>query len=313
MMRLGLFKDVVKENTDLDEMNIVAKCPICPLSKNHRLPFSLTRPRASNFLENVHVDLSGIIRTTGLNREEYFIMFTDDYSSFRTTYGIPDKSAETVYECFMKYMAYAERQTGQRLKRFTLDGGGEFINLLLSPRLEELGIITRVTAPYTAEQNGVSERGNRTINTKARCMMVQSGSHVKYLYHAVKYAVLLQNRLITTALDLKETPYHKWYGRQPHLKHLKPFGCLAYRHVRKVDRHGKFNAVSHMGVLLGVSDENHNYEILDMETNKIYISHDVTFQPMVFLLRKNSENQMNWDFINDDGLALEEGEIEHPE
>lgn len=115
----------------------------------------------------MHVYLSGIVRTTAMDNEEYYIMFTDDYSSYRVTYGLTDKTSRTVFDCFVKHIAFAERQTGRRLKRFSLDGGGEFINNLLSPHLEELGIITRVTAPYTAEQNGVSERSNLTINTKA--------------------------------------------------------------------------------------------------------------------------------------------------
>lgn len=144
-------------------------------------------------------------------------MFTDDYSSYRFTYGLPDKTSETVYDFFVKFIAFAERQTGKRVKMFSLDGGGEFINHRLSPHLENLGIITRVTAPYTAEQNGVSEKANRTINTKARCMMVQSGAPIQYWYHAVRYAVMLQNRTITTALGLKDSPYGVWHGRKPSL------------------------------------------------------------------------------------------------
>lgn len=136
MMRLGFLNDVLPGEIKSDEMNIISKCPVCPLAKGHKLPFSSTRPRASMFLENVHVDLSGIIRSTALNHEEYYVMFTDDYSSFRVTYGLPDKTAKTVFNCFVKYIAFAERQTGRRLKRFSLDGGGEFINHLLSPHLE---------------------------------------------------------------------------------------------------------------------------------------------------------------------------------
>lgn len=81
MMRLGFLKDIVKESVKPDEMHIISKCPIFPLARNHRLPFKIARPRAINFLENVHVDLSSIIRTTAINQEEYYIMFTDDFSS----------------------------------------------------------------------------------------------------------------------------------------------------------------------------------------------------------------------------------------
>lgn len=50
-------------------------CTVCALSKGTKLPHSNTRPRASRFLENIHVDLSGIIRSKGLNNEIYFILF----------------------------------------------------------------------------------------------------------------------------------------------------------------------------------------------------------------------------------------------
>lgn len=306
MMRLGLLEDVLPSDIKPDEMTIVSKCPVCPLAKGHRLPFPSTRPRAATFLENVHVDLSGIVRTTAMNNEEYYIMFTDDYSSYRVTYGIPDKTSQTVYECFVKYIAFAERQTGRRLKMFSLDGGGEFINHLLTPHLEELGIITRVTAPHTAEQNGVSERANRTINTKARCMMIQSGAPIRYWYHAVRYAVMLQNRTITTVLNLKESPYGLWHGRKASLSNFHPFGCMVYRHIRKALRNGKFDTVTSVGVLIGKSEENRNFEVLDMETNKVHISHDVTFQPMVFPLRGERAGPLEWDFFDEDGLPSEE-------
>ena len=116
MMRLGFLNDVLPSDIKQNEMEIISRCPVCPLAKGHRLPFSSTRPRAVKFLENVHVDLSGIIRTTAMNKEEYYIMFTDDYSSYRVTYGLPNKTSSAVYECFLKYIAFAERQTSQRLK-----------------------------------------------------------------------------------------------------------------------------------------------------------------------------------------------------
>lgn len=48
----------------LDELK---HCTICSLSKSHKLPHSGSRPRAKRPLENVHVDLSGIIRVKGIS------------------------------------------------------------------------------------------------------------------------------------------------------------------------------------------------------------------------------------------------------
>lgn len=68
-----------------------------------------------------------------------------------------------------------------------------------------------------------------------------------------------------------------------------------------------------MGVLIGVADGNYNYKILDLETNKTYISHDVTFQPLVFPLRKDNDSQVNWEFVNNEGLPIEDENGGDPE
>lgn len=60
------------------------------------------------------------------------------------------------------------------------------------------------------------------------------------------------------------------------------------------------------GVLIGQSEENHDFEVLDIEKNKIHISHDVTFQPMVFPLQKDGSGPLNWDFFDNDGIPEQE-------
>lgn len=111
-------------------------CDTCYLAKSTKTPYNKTRPRALNFLENVHVDLSGIIRTKGLRNECYYILFNDDYSSYRHIYPLMTKTKEEVMEKFMSYLAVSERQTGKSLKQFTLDRGGEFLNNLLCSELD---------------------------------------------------------------------------------------------------------------------------------------------------------------------------------
>lgn len=69
-------------------------CIPCVKAKSQSLPSSGTRPRSVSFLQNVHVDLSGIIRHDSLNDTSYFILFTDDYSSMRFIYPLKSKSKE---------------------------------------------------------------------------------------------------------------------------------------------------------------------------------------------------------------------------
>lgn len=202
-------------------------CDVCFLSKNTKTLHLSTRPRAFRHLENVHVDLSGIIRTKGLNNELYYALFCDDYSSYRHIYFLQSKTKEEVLSVFKVYLALAERQTCMKLKQFTLDRGGEFVNDLLGNELCEQGVVLHLKASHSPEENGVSERGNRTISTKARSMMFESSMPLRFWVQACKTAVFLTNRTITCALSENRTPFEAWHYREPSVNHVRVFGCLS--------------------------------------------------------------------------------------
>lgn len=124
----------------------VVDCDTCALSKNTQLPFNHTRPRAVRFLENIHVDLSGIMRSRSLHNESYFILFCDDFSCYRHIYPLKSEEKKEVFDVFMAYIAVAERQTGAKVIQFTVDRGGEFVNNLLVSELRSLGIVLHTTA-----------------------------------------------------------------------------------------------------------------------------------------------------------------------
>ena len=86
------------------------------------------------------------------------------------------------------------------------------------------------SAPYIQNQNGVSERMNRTIMEKARSMLLEASLPESFWAEAVNTAVYLHNRSPTRSLEGK-TPYKAWNGIKPDLSHLKVFGCDAFLHV----------------------------------------------------------------------------------
>lgn len=135
-------------------------CNICKLAEGTKLPFGHTRPRATSFLQDVHGDLSGIIRHKGLFNESYYILFTNNFSSYCHIYPLSDKTKEETFEVFKLYIAMSEQQTGCKLKQFTLDCGGEFVNSLLGATLSDLGVVLHLTAGHTPMKNGVAERSN---------------------------------------------------------------------------------------------------------------------------------------------------------
>lgn len=67
-----------------------SSCKVCHRSKGTKLPHNHTRPWAHRYLENVPVDVSGIVRTKGLGNETYYILFCDVKSAFWHIFGLTD-------------------------------------------------------------------------------------------------------------------------------------------------------------------------------------------------------------------------------
>ena len=66
-----------------------------------------------------------------------------------------------------------ERQTEKNVKVLRTDNGGEFCicSDVFDDYCRKEGIVRHHTIPYTPQQNGVAERMNMTIISKARCML----------------------------------------------------------------------------------------------------------------------------------------------
>ena len=100
------------------------------------------------------------------------------------------------------------------------DNGGEYVSNEFSKYCASKGIIHQHTNPYNPDQNGVSERLNRTLVESAKSMMFHANVPINFWAEAVNTAVHLQNRNPTESLNMK-TPYEYWFGKKPELSNLK--------------------------------------------------------------------------------------------
>ena len=91
--------------------------------------------------------------------------------------------------------------------------------------LEDRGISAQYTMPGTPQQNGVSERRNRTLMEMVRSMMSFSSIPLALWMHALKTAIYLLNRVPSKSVP--KTPYELWTGKRPSLGHLHVWGCPA--------------------------------------------------------------------------------------
>ena len=73
------------------------------------------------------------------------------------------KFKSETFENFKKFKAFADNQSGNKLKVLRTDKGGESLSNEFILFCDENGIQKQLTAPYTPKQNGVAERKNRTI------------------------------------------------------------------------------------------------------------------------------------------------------
>jgi transposase InsO family protein len=168
-----------------------------------------------------------------LNGSKYFLLFVDDYSRYCWVYFLKSKS--DVFAKFVKFKAVVELETGNRLKILRSDNGGEYTSRQFEAYLAKEGIKHQLTVPYTTQQNGVSERRNRTLMEMARCLLYENKIPLKLWAEAVNTTSYLLNHMTTRVLGDK-TPYEIWYGFKPNVDHLKVFGSPCYVLQPKVKR-----------------------------------------------------------------------------
>ncbi|KAL0308644.1 UNVERIFIED_CONTAM: Retrovirus-related Pol polyprotein from transposon TNT 1-94 [Sesamum radiatum] len=274
-----------KENDDRLTTNPSYRGSLRSLStrKQHKKPFpSGTSWRAKAVLELIHTDVCGPMRTPSHEQNRYFILFIDDYSRMTWVYFMREKSE--VFKVFKKFKNLVEKQSGRSIKVLRSDRGKEYNNSEFNKFCEEEGIEHQTTVSYNPQQNGVSERKNRTVMEMARSMLQEKHLPKAFWAEAVYTAVYLLNRCPTKAVQ-NMTPIEAWSGKKPSAKHLRVFGSICYVHIPTEKRH-KLEEKTEKGIFLGYSTQSKGYRIYNLKTKKLIISRDVEF---------DEDAMWNWD------------------
>lgn len=122
---------------------------------------------------------------------------------------------------------------------------------------------------------GVAERKHRHIIETTRTLLATASVPYKYWPDAVATATYLINRLPSQTTN-KVSPFELLHNRKPQYDHLKVFGSECFPLIPPQLRH-KLQPKAHPHVFLGYSDIHKGYKCLNLHTNKITISHHVTF------------------------------------
>ena len=141
-------------------------CTGCAYGKHQRLKFPVGRVRATYTGQLIHSDLCGPMEKATPNGARYFVLFIDDYSGWRFIFFLKHKSEAA--SKFMELINVLRGETGNLVRTLRTDGGGEWASNAFAEWLTRKGIRHESSAPHTPEQDGVSERGIRTITEGTR-------------------------------------------------------------------------------------------------------------------------------------------------
>lgn len=265
-------KNMVKGLPEIDIPSQI--CEDCVVSKQHRSPFPQGKSwRAKHALELVHSDICGPISPSSNGGKKYLITFIDDFTRKTWVYFLQHK-AEAFY-VFQSFKAKAENEAGKLIKTLRTDRGGEFCSTEFNVFCGEHGIRKELTASYTPQQNGVSERKNRTILNMVRSLLARGKIPKEFWPEAVNWSIHVLNRSPTFSVQ-NMTPEEAWSGRKPNVEYFRIFGCIAYAHVSD-EKRKKLDDKGEKCVFLGMSECSKAYKLYNPLTKRIVTSRDVVF------------------------------------
>lgn len=271
-------------------------CEPCLSGKIAKLPFNINeKRRSSRPLELIHSDVCGQINPPTWDGKRFFVSFIDDYSHFAMIFLISSK--DEVLECFRDYEALVTAHLGTRISRFRTDNGGEYMNNAMRAFCREKGIAMEMTVPYTPQQNGVSERMNRTLMERARAILAESGFDKEMWGEAVYTATYITNRCPTSAVYFDKTPYELWTGRRPDVDKLRVFGSTAYMHIPRELR-TKIDSKSRKLYMVGYTVN--GYRLWDSDQRKVVMARDVVFdESLMFSAKQETREETSKHVILD--------------
>ena len=171
-------------------------CDSCAVGKQHRTsPKPLGAIQAERKLQLVYSDVMGPVSVASMTNKRFMISFMDDKTRISSVAFMAKKSE--ALEKFKDFQATVEGESGLRIGTLRTDRGGEYVGKEFKRYLRSQEIEHEETIANTPEQNGVSERLNRTLMEKARPMVAHAALSKRYWAEAVSTACYIKNQSVT--------------------------------------------------------------------------------------------------------------------
>jgi len=151
----------------------------------------------------------------------------------------------------------------------------EYLTHDLKAWYEEKGIISEMTTPYKAQQNGKTERVNRTLMERVRAALLDFGAEEGLWAEALASVVHVLNRSPKSGLDV--TPLEALTGRCLNVSGFRVWRSRAWALKPKKERH-KLQPRTDVGRFVGYRVGGEAYRIVEDGTNKVFERSDVLME-----------------------------------
>ncbi|GJX31784.1 putative ribonuclease H-like domain-containing protein, partial [Tanacetum coccineum] len=106
-------------------------------------------------LELLHMDLFGLVSVESINKKNYCLVVTDDFSRFSWIFFLTTK--DETNEILYKFITGLENQLNHKVKTIRCDHGTKFKNHAMNEFCANKGIKREFSVARTLQQNGVAE------------------------------------------------------------------------------------------------------------------------------------------------------------
>jgi hypothetical protein len=163
-------------------------CEGCIFEKKNRSPFPRTGRRRATIVGQIIHSVNDFVPVKSPGGETCYGIFKDDYRSWKSLHLMKQKSEAE--DLFIKFAAFVKTTTGNDVMTLRTDNGSEYGSSSFKNWLENSGIVHQTTTVYTPQQNGVSERMNRTAMKSARSSMYMRTNKETDIFKKTKNSAL---------------------------------------------------------------------------------------------------------------------------
>jgi len=252
-------------------------CDVCPLAKQHYLPFPSSSICTIAPFELIHCDIWGCysIPSSGAR---YFLTIVDDFTC--CTWNFLMKFKFDTYGLICNFFAHVRTQHNCSIKQIQIDNGSEFFSKRMQSFLNTHGVLHQHSCIATPQQNGVVERKHHHLLNEARALRFQAHLPSSFWSDCLLTATYLINRIPTPILN-GLTPYEVLFQKPPSYDHLRVFGYLCYASFVHL-QHDKFGPRARRCIFVGYPPSQRGYRLFDLGTHQHFSSRDVIFHKTIF-------------------------------